>query len=399
MNIDKPLKFLKGYKMREVVVNKKAVKALNEFFPWVYRSDILEAKDIKNVQIVKIVDENRKFLAVGYINLESVISIRVLDFKDVKIDKEFFVEKIERALEDRIDIDSNAYRIIHSEADFIPGLIVDYFNGYISLSFNSAGILLFENEILRAIEEVLNPKAIFVSADFNSLKKEKVEFKEKIIGEIPKNIEIEENDVKFLIDIIGGQKTGFYLDQRRNRKIVTNYIKQKDRVLDLFCNSGGFGLYAAKHKDAFSTLVDISDSALELAKRNFDINSLKGEFIKANVFDYLRELRSKKAKFDMVIIDPPSFAKTKNQRIGALRGFKDLLVNGMKLVEKGGYLAIFSCSFYVDMKDLKELAKKASKDNKRVIKVVEHLYQDIDHPYLLNNPYSLYLKGILFKVS
>ncbi|WP_281950638.1 class I SAM-dependent rRNA methyltransferase [Nitrosophilus kaiyonis] len=385
--------------MKKVVINKKASNSLKEFFPWVYKSDIKSYEDVKKGEIVRVEDEEGRFLAVGYINLDSIISLRVLSFNDEKIDKSFFVKRIEKALDDRIDINSNAFRIIHSEADEIPGLIVDKFDEYLSVMFNSAGIISLKDDILRAIEEVLNPKGVFVSADFNSLKKEKVDFKEIKIGEIPKFVEIEENGVKFLIDIENGQKTGFYLDQRRNRNILSKYMKQKDRVLDLFCNSGGFGLYGAKQKNAQVKLVDISENALNLAKENFKINGVEGDFIEANVFDYLRELRAKKEKFDMVIIDPPSFAKKKNQRIGALRGFKDLIVNGMKLVEDGGYMAIFSCSYYIDLKDLKELLKKASKDNKKRVKIIEHLYQDIDHPYILNNPFSLYLKGLLVKIA
>jgi len=278
--------------MKKVVVNKKAQNSLKEFFPWVYKSDIKSFKDVKKGEIVRVEDDDGRFLGIGYINLDSIISLRILTFNDEKIDKEFFVKKIKKALDDRIDIDSNAIRVIHSEADEIPGLIVDKFDEYISVMFNTAGVIRLKNDILRAVEEVLNPKGVFVSADFNSLKKEKIEFEEMKIGEIPKNIEIDENGVKFLIDIENGQKTGFYLDQRRNRLTVSKYIKQKDRVLDLFCNSGGFGLYGAKLKNAQVKLVDISENALNLAKENFKINGVEGEFVEANVFDYLRELRA-----------------------------------------------------------------------------------------------------------
>lgn len=385
--------------MKEAVVNKKAAYSLKEFFPWVYKSDILNINDFNDVEEVKIVDENGKFLAIGYINPKSVITIRVLDFKEKKIDLDFFIEKIESALEKRVDIESNAFRVVHSEADMLPGLIIDNYDENLSVFFNSAGILKYKNEILRAVEEVLTPKSIFISADLNSLEKEGItDFKEEYIGDIPKEIVIEENGVKFKVDIVGGQKTGFYLDQRKNREIVTKYIKQKSKVLDLFCNVGGFGLYASSKKDADVELVDISEDALNLAKENFKLNGKSAKFVNENVFDYLRVLRKGKDRYDMIIIDPPSFAKNKNQKKSAMRGFKDLVVNALKTVEDDGYIALFSCSYYVDMQDLKDIVLKASKDTKKRVQIVEHLYQDNDHPYILNSPYSLYLKGFLFKV-
>jgi len=383
--------------MREVIVNKKASKSLKEFFPWVYKSDILTKID--DISLVKILDENKKFLAVGYINPKSTISIRVLSFKEEKIDKNFFIKRIQKALIERVDIDSNAKRIIHSEGDFLPGIILDSYDDHLSLFFNTAAILKFKNEILEAIGEVLTPKSIVISGDLYSLKKEGIkDFKSEIIGEIPNEIVIEENGIKFIVDILEGQKTGFYLDQRKNRKILTRYIKQKSKVLDLFCNTGGFGLYGAKIKDAQITAVDISQKAIQNAKKNFLLNSKEATFITQNAFDYLRVLRKEKKKFDMVIIDPPSFAKSKAQKSTALRGFKDLAVNGLKVTEDEGYLAIFSCSYYIDLKDLEKILLKASKDTQKQIKIIEHLYQDIDHPYILNNPYSLYLKGLLVKI-
>jgi len=385
--------------MKKVVVNKRTAKALKEFFPWVYKSDILEADDIKRGEVVQVVEDCGKSIGVGYINLDSIISIRMFDFKVKEINRDFFMDKIQKALEERVDIDSNAKRIVHSEADSLPGLIIDSYDEYLSIQFNTAGILNFKNEIISIIEEILTPKAIYISADLHSLKKEGIEnFKEEIIGDIPKTIEIIENGIKFEIDIVGGQKTGFYLDQRRNREIVSRYIKQKSKVLDLFCNVGGFGLYAAKKRSADVELVDISKDAVNLAKRNFELNGVDAKFIEENVFDYLRVLRKVDTKYDMIIIDPPSFAKNKNQKNGAIRGFKDLMVNAMKIVEDDGYIALYSCSHYVDMDDLKDVALKASKDTKKRLKVVGHLYQDIDHPYILNMPFSLYLKGVLFKI-
>ncbi|WP_187648192.1 class I SAM-dependent rRNA methyltransferase [Nitrosophilus labii] len=385
--------------MKKVVINKKAAKTLREFFPWIYRSDIIDHQKFEAGELVKIVDEEGKSLGIGYINLNSVISIRVLDFKIQNVDKDFFIKRIKDALQQRVDIYSNAFRVIHSEADMLPGLIVDRYDEYLSLQINTAGMLRYKDIILEALVEVLRPKGVVIDADRYSLQKEGVEvFEPKIVGKVPNNIIFEENGIKFSVDITSGQKTGFYLDQRRNREIVSRYIKQKSKVLDLFCNIGGFGLYAAKKADADVELVDISKEAIEKAKNNFKLNNVEGKFVCENVFDYLRVLRAGVKKYDMIIIDPPSFAKNKNQKKGALRGFKDLMVNALKIADNQGYIAIFSCSYYVYEEDLVQIALKASKDTKKRLKIVEVLYQDIDHPYVVNIPTSKYLKGFLFKV-
>ncbi|WP_200762348.1 class I SAM-dependent rRNA methyltransferase [Nitrosophilus alvini] len=385
--------------MKEVVVSRSSALKLEKFFPWVYKNEILSDEDYEKGEIVIVRDELGKSYAVGYINTNSIISVRVFDFKVKDIDEEFLKEKILDASLKRENINSDAYRLIHSEADMLPGLIVDKYGDYLSCQFNTAGILRLKDTILKLLSEIFTPKGIYVNADFYSLKKEGVaDFETTVLGEIPDEIIIEENDVKFCIDITGGQKTGFYLDQRRNREIVTKYIKKRDRVLDVFSHAGGFGLYAAAKKEAEVTIVDISSEALLLAKRNFSLNGAPlRDAVEANAFDYLRELRNKKVKYDVVLLDPPSFAKSKDKKRSALRGFKDLFVNGLKLVDKDGMICIFSCSHYIDMDDLKDIALKASKDTGIRLEVMEHLYQDTDHPYILNIPHSLYLKGILFK--
>ncbi|BCD60141.1 MULTISPECIES: class I SAM-dependent rRNA methyltransferase [unclassified Nitratiruptor] len=385
--------------MKTVVVNKKASQSLIQFFPWVYRSDIVTPLEKFGVELVHVENEEGKFLGIGYINPKSTIAIRILSFTNESIDTGFFTRRVQEAQYKRLDIPSNAYRLIHSEADLLPGLIVDKYEEYLSIHFVTAGILLFQEMIIEALFDVLTPKGAYITAPESAMRKEGKESFEKVVGTLPDSIVIEENGVRFLVDILNSQKTGFYLDQRANRAIVAKFMKQKERMLDCFSNSGGFGLYAALKKGADVEIVDISSHALVLARSNFELNGVSGKFVEANVFDYLRELRKKKAKFDTIVLDPPSFAKSRHQKAGAMKGFKDISVNAMKLLDDGGKLALFSCSHYVDMDDLVQIVLKAAKDNHKRVEVLAHMYQDIDHPYILNNPFSLYLKGLLVRVT
>ena len=383
--------------MRKIVVNAKGAKRLREYFPWVYKSDIVSDLDFEPGELVEARDENDRFLAKGYINPHSTIAFRVLTYKDEPITKRLLKSRILRAAARRVELDTNACRIVHSEGDFLPGLIVDRYDEYLSVHFQTAGMVRFKTEIIDLLLDIFEPKGMYVTSDRYLPQKERVPGFKETIGQIPSKVVIQEHGIKFYVDIIHAQKTGFYLDQRRNRQIVAEHIKQKDLVLDCFSNTGGFGLYAAR-KGAKVRLVDISEEAIEMAKENFALNEVSGEFVVANVFDYLRELRKKKERFDLIILDPPSFTKSKAKKSAALKGFKDITVNAMKLLEPEGMIALFSCSHHVGMDDLKKVIQEAAKDNQKIVEVIEHLYQDIDHPYILNNEFSLYLKGLLCKM-
>ena len=385
--------------MKKVHISPKAVRELSHYAPWVYRSDILEEElHFEPGEIVELVDQRGNFVALAYINPKSTIAARVLSFKNVPINRAFFKTRLLRALARRVAIDSDACRLVHSEGDFLPGLIVDRYGEYLSVQFTTAGMLRFYETILDILVEVLTPAGMLVRGEEYSFKKEGLEPFVREIGEVPERVVITEHGVKFAVDLRSTQKTGFYLDQRRNRNLLTHYIKQRDHVLDCFSNTGGFGLYARVKKKAKVCCVDISAEAIELAKRNFDLNEATGEFVVANVFDYLRELRSSKERFDLIILDPPSFAKSRSKKSAAMKGFKDITVNAMKVVRPEGLIALFSCSHHVGMEDLKKIALQSAKDNGKMVEVLEHFYQDIDHPYVLGNPYSLYLEGLLLKV-
>ncbi len=374
-----------------VEITKSAYEKLKKFFPWVYKNEIIKAPDCNPGDVVDLIYKN-EYVATAFFNPLSKISARVITFEKTHIDKEFFKERIKKAIKKRENLKSitNSYRLIHSEADFLPGLIVDRYGDYLVISVTTAGIENFKGIIVEILIDLLNPKGIYEKGDKIREKEGLEVISQKLYGEIEDEFVIIENNKKFLTNLITGQKTGFFLDQRKNRKIVGDYGNKK--TLDLFANAGGFGIYANAN---FTKFVEISASACSLIEKNCELNNLKNyEIVKSDVFKFLEK---EKETYDLIIIDPPAFAKNKNAKKGALKGWKYLIVNSLKLLEKDGYLALFSCSHSINQKDLLDLALSSSIIDGSYLEVVEFLKQDIDHPYILNIPNSLYLTGVLLR--
>ena len=281
-------------------------------------------------------------------------------------------------------------RLIHSEADFLPGLIVDMYKDNLIVSFTTAGMDNFKGIIVELLIALLNPKGIYEKGD-KIRQKEGLEIaSQTLYGEVDDEFIILENNKKFYTRLKEGQKTGFFLDQRKNRKIVGEYGNK--RTLDLFANAGGFGIYAGAE---FTKFVEISALACSLIEKNCELNGIENyEIVKSDVFKFLEK---EKNMYDLIIIDPPAFAKNKNARKGAIKGWKYLIVNSLKILEEGGYLALFSCSHSITSKDLLDLALSSSVLDNSYLEVIEFMKQDIDHPYLLNIPNSLYLTGVLLR--
>ncbi len=375
----------------KVEITKEAFLKLKKRAPWIYKNEIIKFPECNPGDITDLVYKD-EYIATAFINPLSKISARVISFEKTHIDKEFFKNRIKKAIEKRKSLEkiTNSYRLIHSEADFLPGLIIDKYGEYLVIDITTAGMENLKGIILEILIDILKPKGIFQKADKIRLKEGLENNNELLYGEIVDAFEIVENNKKFLTNLITGQKTGFFLDQRKNRKIVGKYGNKK--TLDLFANAGGFGIYA---NAKYTKFVEISANACTLIEKNCELNNLKNyEIIKADVFKFL-ELEND--IYDLIIIDPPAFAKNKNAKKGALKGWKYLIVNSLKLLEDGGYLAIFSCSNAINQKDLLDLALSSSIIDNSYLEVIEFLKQDIDHPYLINIPNSLYLNGILFR--
>jgi len=372
-------------------IKKEAYNKLKKHFPWVYKNEIIKVPECNPGDVVDLV-YNGEYAATAFFNPLSKISARVISFERVHIDREFFEKRIKKAINKRESLKNitNSFRLIHSEADFLPGLIVDKYGDYLVVSFTTAGMDNFKGIIIEILIDLLSPKGIYEKADKIRIKEGLEVVSQKLYGEIEDEFLIIENNKKFLTNLISGQKTGFFLDQRKNRKVVGSFRNKK--TLDLFANAGGFGIYANAE---FTKFVEISASACSLIEKNCELNNLKNyEIVKSDVFKFLER---EKEKYDLIIIDPPAFAKNKNAKKGALKGWKYLIVNSLKLLEDGGYLALFSCSHSINQKDLLDLALSSSIIDNSYLEVIEFLKQDIDHPFILNIPNSLYLTGVLLR--
>jgi len=373
----------------KVEVTKEAYKKLKKHFPWIYKNEIVNIPQCDKGSITDLY-YNGEYLATGFLNPKSKISARVLTFEKINIDKEFFEDKIKKAIQKRNFATTNSYRLIHSEADYLPGLIVDKYGDNLVVSFTTAGMDNYKGIIIEILIDLLNPKGIYEKGD-NIRAKEGLEVISQVLwGVVDDEFIIEENSKKFKTNLKESQKTGFFLDQRKNRKIVGKYGNK--RTLDLFANAGGFGIYANAE---YTKFVEISALACSQIEKNCELNNLKNyEIEKMDVFKFLEK---ETKTYDLIIIDPPAFAKNKKARSGAIKGWKYLIINSLKLLENGGYLALFSCSHSITSKDLLDLALSSSIIDKSNLEVIEFLKQDIDHPYVLNIPNSLYLTGVLLR--
>ncbi len=374
------------------------------FFPWIYRPEIASySRKPKKGELVVVRDFGGKFLGYGYINPEVSIAVRILSFdKTEPVTPELIKRRLLQAYNyrKRLYINSNAFRLVHSEGDLLPGLIVDVYGEYVVIEFTTFGMSMFRETVVDALLEILRPKGIYEKANLTARKVEGIEVEEgTVYGSVPEEVIIWEHDLKYVINIPQGQKTGFFLDQRNSRSFVRNLVEPGDRCLDVFCHTGGFALNMKKMGAEEVIAVDLSELALEVGRKNEELNGLSGiRWVNKNAFDYLKELDTMGEKFDVVVIDPPSFAKNRHAVPNALRGYKELCVRGLKLTKSGGYLAIFSCSFHITEQHLLEVLTKASYDVRRQVRVIAKTFQDKDHPWILQMPNTLYLKGIWVEV-
>lgn len=389
--------------MNKLYLKHSVVPKIRRFTPWVYANEIDSNKeDFQSGEIVALFSKKDGFLGTAYVNPHCAIFARILSFGKEEIGKKFFHNRIKNAIAKRQHLhrETNAVRLIHSEADFLPGLIVDKYGDSLSIQINTAGMENFRELILNTLKHLLNPVWIVEKSDEHSREIEGLESHNGTLFGTPiLNFELSENELTFLVDIEDAQKTGFYLDQRKNRSICASYINEGDKVLDLCCNAGGFGISALKKGAKECVFVDISESAIEQTKANLARNELVSESLHVkDVFSFLKEQKYKNA-FDMVIIDPPSFAKTKEQVVGAKRGFKHLLMESTKAVKDRGLIAFFSCSHHVGRKELLDIVMEVSHDVKVQYVLLEQMQQDADHPCLINANASFYLNGLLLRVE
>lgn len=387
--------------MKKVFLKKDREKLWLSGHPWIYSGavDKIEQNIIPG-SIVEVFNHKNEFIGYGHYNKNSKIIVRMLEHdKNVSIDANWYNQKIKQAYELRmgLNIDSNAFRLIHSESDFLPGLIIDYFNGYVILQISTLGMERDKEFIIQAlINNIPNLKGIYEKSEGDGRKLEGLPEKTQILwGEIPDTIEIFEGNANFIIDL-KGQKTGFYSDQRENRILLGNLSKGKN-FLDVCSYTGGFSVHAMSNGANSATLIDISEDALNVAKENLK-KHINVEFIKGNIFDILRVLIKEERKWDVVSLDPPKLAPNKRDLEKALKAYKDIILNGIKLTNNGGLLAIYSCSGAVSSSDLRMALAYAVKDAGVKATIVHQLHQSSCHPISVSVPETEYLKGFLVRI-
>ena len=387
--------------MKKVFLKKDREKLWLSGHPWIYSGavDKIEQNIIPG-SIVEVFNHKNEFIGYGHYNKNSKIIVRMLEHdKTVSIDANWYNQKIKQAYELRmgLNIDSNAFRLIHSESDFLPGLIIDYFNGYVILQISTLGMERDKEFVIQAlINNIPNLKGIYEKSEGDGRKLEGLPEKTQILwGEIPDTIEIFEGNANFIIDL-KGQKTGFYSDQRENRILLGNLSKGKN-FLDVCSYTGGFSVHAMSNGANSATLIDISEDALNVAKENLK-KHINVEFIKGNIFDILRVLIKEGRKWDVVSLDPPKLAPNKRDLEKALKAYKDIILNGIKLTNNGGLLAIYSCSGAVSSSDLRMALAYAVKDAGVKATIIHQLHQSSCHPISVSVPETEYLKGFLVRV-
>ncbi len=375
--------------------------------PWVYRSDIegIEANSIPPGSVVRVFDPRGKFLGTALYSSSSQIAIRMISRGSVADLPALVAERIRAAIVYRKELVSstNAYRIVFSEADFLPGLIVDRYNDVISLQILTQAIdaAPVREAIVKTLREDLQPAGIIERVDARIRELEQLPPRQSglLWGDKSATV-IEMNGVRFHYDGLEGQKTGVFLDQRENYAAAAQYAH--GAALDVFCYQGGFALHLSQQptaKCSSVTGVDSSRPALEVAEKNAALNGREMEWIEANAFDLLRDYAAADRRYDTVVLDPPPFAKTKRDLDKALRGYKELNLRALKMLRPGGILVTCSCSFHVGAQDFLEVVADAARDAHKDLRVVENRGAAKDHPILLNVPETSYLKCLILSVS
>lgn len=370
--------------------------------PWIYRGEISElAGPWHSGEAVSVFASDGRLLGRGFYNPRSSISCRLLTREDEPIDASFFLRRIEASLAYRrtLGLNGDAQRLVWSEADGLPGLVVDRYGPVMVLQCLTLGMALVRPLIVGTLQSLGGSSAIYSRDDPGAARVEGFEPHTGWIGEAgPSEVEISEAGCRFLVDVARGQKTGFYLDQRENRTLVASHARGK-RVLDAFCYTGAFACQALA-RGAESVLgIERSAEALALARRNLRLNGVetRAEIREANAFDELRRLERTGERFQLVILDPPPFARGKDALESAARGYKEVNLRALRLLNPGGLLATFSCSHHVSLLLFEEICQSAAMDAGGGVRLLGTLTQSRDHPVLLSVPETRYLKGLLLQ--
>lgn len=382
-----------------VTVTRKGEDRISSGHLWIYSSDVSSRGQAAPGAVVRVTNPRNRLLGVAHYSSTSQITLRMLSRDDATIDQAFYLARLKSALElrKRIVGGSTAYRLVHADGDLLPGLIVDRYGDRLVAQFLDQGMDAARETIVDCLKELIEPAGILARNDVQVRRLEQLPTENAVIhGEIPGHIEVQFNGLRWRADLLHGQKTGVYLDQRENYVAAARHAH--GRALDCFTSTGGFALHLASRCESVEG-ADSSEHAIESASANRDLNGIANvTFREADVFDLLSGYARASRRFDTVVLDPPALAKNRGSADAALRAYKELNYKALRLLERGGVLATCSCSYHVSEADLLGAVAAASLDVGRTLRVLERRVQAQDHPILLTVPETLYLKCLILEV-
>jgi 23S rRNA (cytosine1962-C5)-methyltransferase len=386
--------------MNEVRVNRKAADRVASGHPWIFSSDIGDRDGAQPGEAVKVADSRGRPLGVAHYSSTSQIALRMLSRQVEPIGRDFYLHRLRAAEAHRRQVvrDSDAYRVVHGEADLLPALVVDRYRDYLVMQTLDQGMDAAKAEIASCLEEIFHPRGIVLRNDVAVRQKEQLPMETATLaGEVPQCVTVQMNGLTLRADLLHGQKTGIFLDQRENYRAAARYARG-GKALDCFTSTGGFALHLAA-KCTSVEAVDSSEAALATAKANAAANSIGNvEFHQSDVFELLAGYASGHRQFSMVVLDPPAFAKSRRNVNAATTGYKEINLRALRLLQPGGILLTCSCSHHVPESMLLELVAQASLDAGRTLRILERRTQSQDHPILLTVPETHYLKCLILEV-
>jgi 23S rRNA (cytosine1962-C5)-methyltransferase len=385
--------------MSIVTVTKRGADRIRRGHLWIYRSDVAKADDASGGSVVTVRDSNRNFVGQAFYSDSSQIALRFLTQTGELIDRDWWSRRVREAAARRAAIasDTNAYRLIYSEGDLLPSVILDRYNDVLVLQTLSQGSEAIKSLLVELLVEEFAPRAVIERNDVQVRQHEGLELvKGTLYGEAPDEFEILQHGLRFSVSPLSGQKTGSFLDQRENR--IAARAVARGRALDCFTFSGAFALHLAGVCESVLG-IDISAEAIESARRNAELNNTTNvEFREANVFDALREMEATGDRFDTIVLDPPAFAKNRASVAAAARGYKEINLRALKLLNPEGILVTCTCSYHMPESTFMELIAEAAIDAHRRVQIIEKRVQASDHPILLTVPETYYLKCVIARV-
>lgn len=391
---------------KTIQLKKGKEESLKRFHPWIFSGAILRMDDgIEEGELVKVVTFHREFIAIGHYQIGS-IAVRILSFRDITIDQEFWKSRLKAALNMRIAIGiadnptNNTYRLVHGEGDMLPGLIIDSYGKTAVMQAHSVGMHVQRLPICEALRSVMGSRIEHVFYKSETTLPFKAELGQQdgfLYGGSDDNVAIE-NGLKFHVDWLKGQKTGFFVDQRENRTLLEKYAQNRS-VLNMFCYTGGFSVYAMRGGAKLVHSVDSSAKAVELTNANIELNFPSDARHAAFCDDAFKYLDAHDAQYDLVVLDPPAFAKHRAALRNALKGYTRLNVKGFERIKPGGILFTFSCSQVVTKENFRNAVFTAAAQAKRKVRILHQLHQPADHPINIYHPEGEYLKGLVLYVE